>query len=291
MINTFFLTVNKSNVFEVINRREGIGSITIDFEDIETESIMNQALEACNLINPGSAFIKELPEGKYQLFFTREYKKGSMKPDDIYIAEMAQKAKHNQTEVQISINGRLHKLANKYAKQYGVKFTGDSFTFNGAESIIDRMKKAFAAGLLKMDLQTTETTIHTVRAYCAILKNTYNKTIYCRQNGPVITVWFRTPSQAERLMEEIKDRIKQGEGVFTDENIIDIMNCIWTLIPEGCVIPQKVGFEETNTAIITPEEVKKVADSGQIEIIDPNAPAAAEVFAAEPNAEDEDEDF
>ena len=270
MNNINFLTVNKSNVFEVINEREGIGSITIDFEDIEAENLMNQALEACNLINSGSVFMKELPEGNFQLFFTREYKKRSLKQDDIYINEMAAKSKYSQLEVPISINGRLHKLATKYAKQHGVKFTGDSFIFNGAESIIERMKKAAEAGMLKMDLQTSETTIHTVRAYCAILKNTYNRTIYCRQNSAVITVWFRIPSEAERLTEEIKDRISQGKELFSYDNVVEIVAAI---------------------ATIRNEEVTKVSENGQIEIIDPNVPAAAEVFAAEEQSPDDDEDF
>lgn len=204
MQNTEILKVTESNLFETIN--SGIfGSIVIDFDNNETKQLMENAIETYNTIRRSSVVMRPNEEGEnYQLMFTREYVEESLNPDDILLYKAAGLSRDNCSEIGLTINPLLYPLARKIARSYGIKFTGTSFKFEVKESIIDKIRFAYLSGDSKIELNISETSIHTARAYCAILKNQYNTVMQCKIENDKIIIWFRNPTVQEQALSSFK---------------------------------------------------------------------------------------
>jgi len=192
--------------------------------------------------------------------------------DEINLPELAVMAAGFKNNRKLDISPKLKKYARKCAESQNISFVSnkDGFWFNGApkkSALLSVIRQAHSEGLPFIELNAAEAEPQTVRVYVSQINNLLGTSFSVSVKRGKIKVLFVAQTAQEILTEA---------AVETFAGLRELIG--------------HAAAAEVFAAIITPEEVTKVADSGQIEIIDPNVPAAAEVFAAEPNDEAEEEE-
>lgn len=227
--------LNKSNVLQFLNSQK-FGSVQVAFEDLEAQKLLEHGIIVCNKINRGSVYYKEDVEEKaedvynekkgtyktkwtaheipnrFRVYFTREYKVGSIGDDDFYIELIATKSIESGIDFELNINEKMHIEAKKIAKLHGIKIEtiGDKIFFKNKknDSIFESLKKACKSNDLKIEFDASQTSIHTIRAYCSILKKQTIKDLRCKIEPGKIVVYFRELSTKERLLSDLENCLK-----------------------------------------------------------------------------------
>lgn len=237
------LKINKENLLETINNGV-MGSVIVEVDKEETFKLLKNAVEACNILRRYSVNVNQYHEEyedehgnlatqpvieTYKLFFTREYSPCNLTFDDITLKEKAELCSRENVSVEFNINPELIDFAKKIARQNKIKFVGTGFESGVRFSVTKKIEESYLSGDLKLELSLNETSIHTVRAYCALLKNKYNSNIYCRMNGNSITVWFREPTPKEQAVENFKKSIQElvFVGVITENERIKALSVLY----------------------------------------------------------------
>lgn len=227
------------DVIEEVKSSGFKGNIFLTFENDEARYFIDKVIETYNTVLNGCIFMKEnvayieldgentdysIIPGYYRLVFTGEFSFIVVGNDAFNIDEVAEKCKSTREDISLDIAPQLEKEAFRIAKAYGIRYNAGKFTIYNTDTMMGRMETALKKGNLRMDIPCDQTSIHTIRAYCGLLRQMHSKPVRCKVNGNNITVYFRNPSASELLKEEIKDRIEQSVNVLSENDIVEIFD-------------------------------------------------------------------
>lgn len=264
------------------------GSTTVQVDTFNSEVRLKRAATSINAIYGREAIRVEATDqiGEFEdfpiynvIWSDKDNAPPVLTEDEINLPELAIAAAYRKETRKLDINPKLKKYARKCAENQNISFVvnKDGFWFSGSpkkKSLLFDIRNAHFEGKPFIEFNAMEAEPQTVRVYVSQINNLLGTSFSVSVKRGKIKVLFVPQTPQEILTETASDAFA---GLCE-------------------LIGHPAATEVFSAIIVTPEDVTAVTDNGQVEIIDPNIPAAAEVFAPEeefiPGDEnEEDEDF